>query len=301
MNHARTAFVGLGEGIGNVLMGLPLIDALRAAGWTVAPDLRTTPRSVAPQLWDLIACGRPDLVLPGDEVPDPFDAAVLTHWWARQGGPRPLARRTLVGPAPTEDVPEILSNLEAAAPILPVADRTPDFGRVHVEVPRLDDWESVPSARFVPGRVVIHPGCKPDPSWRARKMYPHWPETVWRLKCERLRPCIVGSQDDADLFIGEPDMDWRECGLSLVETARALQSAELVLSGDSGIHHLALAVGRPTVAIFGQSSPTKAMHVNPRGPRPVILGPTDDLRSIAPTDVVSACLRAMSRTIGAST
>jgi len=42
----------------------------------------------------------------------------------------------------------------------------------------------------------------------------------------------------------------------LVERARILASARLYIGNDSGITHLAAAVGCPTVAIFGPTDPT---------------------------------------------
>jgi len=44
---------------------------------------------------------------------------------------------------------------------------------------------------------------------------------------------------------------------SLVETTAILEQAAIVISGDSGVLHLAATIGRPTVAIFGPSSSTK--------------------------------------------
>ena len=49
---------------------------------------------------------------------------------------------------------------------------------------------------------------------------------------------------------------------SLVELARELASARLYIGNDSGITHLAAAVGCPTIALFG---PTDAAVWAPRG------------------------------------
>lgn len=53
-------------------------------------------------------------------------------------------------------------------------------------------------------------------------------------------------------------------GLKLVELAAVLQRCALFLGNDSGITHLAAAVGAPTVAMFGPLSPP---IWEPRGPR----------------------------------
>ena len=65
----------------------------------------------------------------------------------------------------------------------------------------------------------------------------------------------------------------RECcvtlsGLTLSKLAAVLSRSQLVLGNDSGVTHLAAAVGVPTVALFGPSDPAQWA---PRGPSVVIL------------------------------
>jgi ADP-heptose:LPS heptosyltransferase len=61
----------------------------------------------------------------------------------------------------------------------------------------------------------------------------------------------------------------RQADLPLV--AGILEGALLYLGHDSGITHLAAAVGAPTVAVFG---PTDPRVWRPRGPRVRVLGGT---------------------------
>ncbi|MDD5223189.1 MAG: glycosyltransferase family 9 protein [bacterium] len=51
-------------------------------------------------------------------------------------------------------------------------------------------------------------------------------------------------------------------GLTLVETAAVLANAKIYVGNDSGITHLAAAMGRPVIAIFGPSDPGR---FGPRG------------------------------------
>lgn len=51
-------------------------------------------------------------------------------------------------------------------------------------------------------------------------------------------------------------------GLTLVETAAVLANAEIYVGNDAGITHLAAAMGRPVIAIFGPSDPGR---FGPRG------------------------------------
>lgn len=261
MIDARTAFVGLGEGLGNVLMGLPLVDSLLASGYEVDVDLRTTPAGLAHQIAALCARGRERAVFAaGQGWRERYDLACLTHWWVFRGGAFPVADETRFGHAASEDEPEILADLAA----LPEG----VAGDPYVRVEGFDHGPVVEG----PVSVVIHPGCKPDPTWRARKVYPRWYEVVHRLKEEGAKVGIVGGKDDADLYVGEPTWDDRG-RTTLLGTASQMCMADVVLSGDSGIHHLAVGLGLPTVALFGQSSAVKAHHPAPRGPAPVVLGP----------------------------
>ncbi|MCB9450847.1 MAG: WecB/TagA/CpsF family glycosyltransferase [Anaerolineaceae bacterium] len=52
---------------------------------------------------------------------------------------------------------------------------------------------------------------------------------------------------------------------SLAELAGVIQSADLFIGGDSGVSHLAAAVGTPVVAVFGPSNPAAWSPWNPAG------------------------------------
>lgn len=249
-------FVGLGEGIGNVIMGLPLVDGLHAAGHEVFLSLRPTPPSIERDLLALVEAGRPWLQRPfvvrAETGPD-FDAACLTFWWLYRGGKMPKARETFIGGAPSEN-PEILANLDAARTLAPGASPR---ARLFVDQP-------LPRAHGSGAPIVaIHPGCKPDKEWRERKVYPRWAEVTHRLKEAGAEVWIVGSPADAEIYCGEPTEDfrgWNERPLSLLDTARILLDAHALVSGDSGLFHMAVALGLPTVALFHGSSVGKATH-----------------------------------------
>ena len=53
-------------------------------------------------------------------------------------------------------------------------------------------------------------------------------------------------------------------GLALEELAGVLASASLYLGNDSGVTHLAAAVGAPTIAVFGPTDPVIWAPVGPR-------------------------------------
>ena len=284
-------FVGLGEGLGNVLMGVPVIDSLEAAGHEVTLGLRTTPPGMGADLGLLIARGRKVCLMVDEAWPaEPFDAACLTWWWLSRGGEMPPARDTFLGPAMRDDVPEILQNLDTVTDLVPEALRTSSVSIHHV-LSAIDGEGPV---------IAIHPGCKP--AWRDRKLYPRWAEVVTHLKRMGAAVVVVGGADDADIFCGEPHEDLREQGASLETTAAVLASCDAVLSGDSGVHHMAVALGLPAVAVFGATSHVKAHHPSPRGPKPVVLGPFPDAQALArvhPQVIARAALRAASSSISA--
>lgn len=243
------AFVGLGEGIGNVVMGLPLLDAVQRGGAEVSLSLLPTPPEVEPDLAALVTAGRPWLSMCGvRDAVDPYDVAYLTHWWvSRCGGRLPPAREVRVGGGPSADHPEIDANLDA----LGTGGSAPSRRAVlHVErKPRVDEL-----------RVVLHPGCKPE--WRDRKVYPRWAEVTHRLKDLGAVVVVVGTEAD-DAYCGEPHLDLRG-KTTLPVVASTIAHASAFVSGDSGLHHVAVALGVPAVALFGGSNVVKATHPDPR-------------------------------------
>jgi heptosyltransferase III len=70
--------------------------------------------------------------------------------------------------------------------------------------------------------------------------------------------------------------------------AAALAQCVLFVGNDSGVAHLAAAVGTPTIALFG---PTDPLHWAPRGKRVITLKNCQGLDAIAVEDVVEAANR----------
>jgi heptosyltransferase-2 len=95
--------------------------------------------------------------------------------------------------------------------------------------------------------AVLCPGAEYGPA----KRWPYFPELAARLD----RPVVaLGSAKERELcaalggrnLAGETTLD---------EALDVLAGAELVVSNDSGLMHIAAALGRPQVALFGSSSP----------------------------------------------
>lgn len=107
--------------------------------------------------------------------------------------------------------------------------------------------------------VVLAPGCKTGEM--AFKRWPHFPELAARLS----DVAVVGTIDDLRDKDGRPLRfpPWTRClagQLTLRETAEVLAASGVAVANDSGLGHIAAAVGVPTVLIFG---PTPHLTLGP--------------------------------------
>jgi ADP-heptose:LPS heptosyltransferase len=109
-----------------------------------------------------------------------------------------------------------------------------------------------PSERFgVSGAtVVLAPGCKTGEM--AAKRWPWFEELARRFD----DVAVVGTGDDVGDGGFPGHCRWFVDRLSLRETAELLASAGLAVGNDSGLGHVAAAVGTPTLMLFGPTSET---------------------------------------------
>ncbi len=168
--------------------------------------------------------------------------------------------------------------------------------------------------------VVLHPGGAVNPG--STLLTKRWPPERFAALAERLvaewggTVVLVGAASDREaveqvlgaLPFPAVDLAGR---LSLSGLAALCEQADLYVGNDSGTTHLAAAVGTPTVAIFGPTSPRR---YRPRGARSVACAPeaswttgTDadlrraggslgaDIRLVSVDEVASACLEALSQ------
>jgi ADP-heptose:LPS heptosyltransferase len=96
--------------------------------------------------------------------------------------------------------------------------------------------------------VVLAPGCKTGTM--AAKRWPYFVELSARLA----DVVVVGTADDAPSGSFPPHVRSFVGRLSLRQTAELLASAGLVVANDSGLAHLAGAVGTPSLLLFGPTS-----------------------------------------------
>lgn len=103
-------------------------------------------------------------------------------------------------------------------------------------------------------RVVVHPGAaSPSRRWPAER----WREVVATLVDRGSDVVVTGSEEEHALCTevageGGEDLAGR---LDLPALARVVQQAGLLLSGDTGVAHLATAYRTPSVLLFGPTPP----------------------------------------------
>ena len=111
------------------------------------------------------------------------------------------------------------------------------------------------------GRVVIFPGASiPERRWGAER----FAELARRLEGEGRAVVVVGGRGDVlagELIGGATGLNLAG-RTSLAETAAVIEGAALLVSGDSGILHIGVGLGTPTVSLFG---PGRQHKWGPRG------------------------------------
>ncbi len=123
-----------------------------------------------------------------------------------------------------------------------------------------------PGPSSLAGVAVVHPGAgAPARRWPPER----FAAVARRLRARGTEVVITGSRDELRLArtvghrAGLPDA-CVVAGTSLLALARIVAGARIVVCGDTGVAHLATAFGRPSVTLFGPTSP--ALWGPPPGP-----------------------------------
>ena len=180
-----------------------------------------------------------------------FDAALLISNSEGLAAAARMAAREVIRMSPAaarDDMPIFQQWAEAARP----------FGAPFAgPLPRL---ETNPHQALEAGATLIHPGSgSPRKNWPTERFV----ELSRRLDALGHRVAWIRGPAEAD-FPGEISPDRVIDRPSLQALAATLGQAKLYIGNDSGVSHLAAAVGAPTVVIFG---PTNAAVWRPDGPR----------------------------------
>jgi len=278
--------------IGDCILSLPAMEHLRAGYTEVWVARQNVPLVRFADCVRAIQSTGLDMVgLPGVEPPaatlralERFDSIVSWYGAAREDF------RAAVGQLPftfLQALPDELRDAGAAAdprssggPVMHAADwflrQAGGSGTAvpRIECPRHDGDGPRGHATGMqngPGFAVIHPF-----SGSARK---NWPLERFRALAERLPLPVQWCAGPEEALENPVRFD------DLYELGRWLATARLYIGNDSGITHLAAAVGTPSVALFG---PTDPRVWAPRGPCvTVIRGSGGSMESIAVEEVLA--------------
>ena len=289
--HDRVIVVRVANWLGDTVMALPALAALRRA----CPESRI----VAIGRWAPLLAGQAavDLVLPYPRrlrerlrvgrhlradppalavlLPNSMESALAAYWWGAKrrvgydtDGRAPLLTDVVALPSPRRhQVDEYVALLEAVD-VEVGDDRAPRWNRredpaTEAEIDRLLEGVGVsPRARI----VGLHLGAAFGPS----KLWPA--ESFGRLATglsrAGLTPLLLGARDAAEAAAAAaktassppPSLVGRDRPALLPDLLARLAC---LVSGDTGVAHLAAAVGVPSVTLFGPTDPRLSA---PRGP-----------------------------------
>jgi heptosyltransferase-2 len=155
--------------------------------------------------------------------------------------------------------------------------------------------------------VALCPGAEYGPA----KRWPagHFAETAARLKAQGMTPIVLGTQKDVPIGLSIEQLS-HGAALNLAgrttldEAMHLIAGSAMVVTNDSGLMHVAAALGRPQVALFGSSSPEhtpplsdaavviyKHLACSPCFARECPLGHLRCLTDISPAEVLDAIER----------
>ena len=261
MGMAASILVHLGAGIGNIVLATPLLIALHELGFTVdvllAADYPETADLLRP--WSVVREVFPQSAAPDSRDYDHIAPALPPFYAARFG--------------------RMLANLPRALRRPPDRLFYENEQRFYLHFARALGWANTthPLPTLPIGAagaqgvtlntLVLAPGCKTGEM--AAKRWPHFAE----LSAAFEDVAVVGTPDDLRRADGStlqfPMHVHSFAGrLSLRETAELMAGAGAVAGNDSGLTHIAAAVGTPTLMIFG---PTPHACLGPFPPNTRIL------------------------------
>lgn len=238
-------------GLGDLLTAVPALRGLRrahpAAQITLAAPDGLTPLALLTGAIDAVADTAP--LAPVDPALPAPDLAVNLHG----RGPQSTAVLRATGPARlisygvTSGWREDEHEVARWCRLLAESGIPADPADLDLAVPHLPN-----------GLVIVHPGsASPARRWPADR----WAAVARGLAAAGEQVVVTGSPDEVPLAAavaahgGLPAAVVRAGRTSLPDLVALVAGARLLVSGDTGIGHLATAVGTPSVLVFGPTSP----------------------------------------------
>ncbi len=263
--------------IGDVLLTTPLLRAIRrrhpGGRITVLTKAAYAPLVGDNPHVDEVISFRPDQPLPG--LAAPIRAAGYTHLLDLHDNLRSRVLRALV-PGPWHGYPKyraaralLIHGKRDRYPVhRPVAERyfaaardldvrpdgePPEFFLGETAVREAAAWLETAGLGATRSLVAVAPGAA-----HATKRWPveHWRVLVDRIVGAGMDVVVVGGATDADVAdavaAGRGSRSRTAAGqFGLQVTGAALRRAKALVSGDTGVMHMAASVGTPVIALFG--------------------------------------------------
>jgi ADP-heptose:LPS heptosyltransferase len=246
----KTVLVHVASGVGNIILATPLLVVLSRHGYIIDLQIDGDYRGIAELFRDWSALRNLYDCAPSEEQRHACEIhipAIPPFYWSRYAARYHSVPRAMARP------PDNLFYRSEQAYYL-------DFAK------RLGCAVSPAPACFLPispdrahgitsATLVLAPGCKTG--LMATKRWPHFTQLAERFE----EVAIVGVADDLFQFGGAPmrfptHVRSLVGELSLRETASVLAAAGAVVANDSGLGHVAVAVGAPTILLFGPTPDT---------------------------------------------
>jgi ADP-heptose:LPS heptosyltransferase len=289
-----SVLVHLAAGIGNIVLATPLLVALNEIGYTVDVCLNADYPATIELLENWSILRAVSVVNRATRLYARVIPAIPPFYWPRFAHLYRRCPRAMSRPADSLFAADEQAYYMAFARAL---------GYGHASAPPCQ-LPIGPSEEFGIGAstVVLAPGCKTGEM--AAKRWPYFPELAERFA----DVVVVGTADDLPQRPFPPHTRTFVDRLSLRSTAELLASAGLVIGNDSGLSHIAGAVGTASLLLFGPTSELvlgripntskvlrKGLRCEPcwtASRMKACQGRVDCLRSL-PVDTVEACAREM--------
>ncbi|MCA8917114.1 MAG: glycosyltransferase [Planctomycetes bacterium] len=244
--------VEISQGLGNCVQGTPLLRALWQLGHDVDLYINSPIAEKLKPLWsEWEILGRiythHDQISVGD-----YDFGVSAY------GRRQLVRMFPPGLCLKVEKRHVRHQSESEANVelarwIGYAGPTPR-GYVKGHDPNLDLPPEQRHKRTPPvNAVIVHAGCDKN---SAIKRWPFWPELCRRIAESGHEVIVVGTHDDRSEENWEDEFTAR-FHMALPELTALLETAAFYFGNDSGVGHLAAAVGLPGLMLYGPSNPIK--------------------------------------------
>lgn len=284
-DNIRSILVIRPGGIGDAVLLVPALQALKekypAAHITVLAEKRNSAVfKLCPYVDRILLYDRPSSLL--EAVRGVYDATIDSEQWHRLSAV--IARMTgaavIIGYATNErsrlfshpvryshDDYEAVSFFNVMEPLgihgrgMPERFLDPPEESAAVAARLLADFGSVPFVTIFPGASI------PERRWGADRFH----QVARWLSAFGLRVVVVGGKDDHQqgeaIIAGGSGLNLAG-RTSLAETAAVIDRSALLVSGDSGVLHIAVGLGKPTVSLFG---PGRSEKWAPRGDRHIVI------------------------------